>query len=74
MYEIKLDIDGMACGMCESHINDAIRNKLSIKKVKSNHRKGTSIITSEESLSQADIEKVLDGTGYRIVGYDIKEK
>ena len=73
MYEIKLDIDGMACGMCESHINDAIRNKLSIKKVKSNHRKRTSI-TSEESLSQADIEKVLDGTGYRIVGYDIKEK
>lgn len=74
MYEIKLDIDGMACGMCESHVNDAIRNKLSIKKVKSNHRKGTTLITAEEGLSQADIEKALDGTGYRIVSYEIKEK
>jgi len=26
MYETKVKIDGMMCGMCESHINDAIRN------------------------------------------------
>ena len=26
MYQITLGIDGMMCGMCESHINDAVRN------------------------------------------------
>ena len=25
MYQITLNIDGMMCGMCESHINDAVR-------------------------------------------------
>ena len=33
MYETKVKIDGMMCGMCESHINDAIRNAFSVKKV-----------------------------------------
>ena len=32
MVETKLRIDGMACGMCESHINDAIRNNFDVKK------------------------------------------
>ena len=27
MYQITLGIDGMMCGMCESHINDAVRNE-----------------------------------------------
>ena len=30
MYETKVKIDGMMCGMCESHINDAIRNAFSV--------------------------------------------
>ena len=29
MYQTTLKIDGMMCGMCESHINDTIR-KLSL--------------------------------------------
>ena len=30
MYQITLGIDGMMCGMCESHINDAVRNAFQI--------------------------------------------
>ncbi len=26
MVKTTLKIDGMMCGMCESHVNDAIRN------------------------------------------------
>ena len=40
MYETKVKIDGMMCGMCESHINDAIRNAFSVKKVSASHSKG----------------------------------
>lgn len=28
MIKTTLKIDGMACGMCESHINDAVRKSL----------------------------------------------
>ena len=39
MLKITLGIDGMMCGMCESHINDAIRRKFRVKKVTSSHTK-----------------------------------
>ena len=45
MYETKVKIDGMMCGMCESHINDAIRNAFSVKKVSASHSKGEEAIT-----------------------------
>ena len=28
MIETILKVDGMMCGMCESHVNDAVRNAL----------------------------------------------
>ena len=49
MQKITLEIDGMMCGMCESHINDAIRKAFSVKKVSSSHSKDrTEIITDDE--------------------------
>ncbi len=39
-----VDIDGMMCGMCESHINDAVRNNFKVKKVSSSHGKGRTVI------------------------------
>ena len=39
MYEIILGVEGMRCGMCEAHVNDAIRNNFKVKKVESSHDK-----------------------------------
>ena len=47
MYQITLNIDGMMCGMCESHINDAVRNAFPVKKVTSSHSRGETVILSE---------------------------
>lgn len=33
MLKITLRIEGMACGMCEAHVNDAVRQNFDIKKV-----------------------------------------
>ena len=46
MTETKLKIDGMMCGMCESHINDAIRRAFNVKKVTSSHSKGETVVLS----------------------------
>ena len=35
MVKTIVGIDGMMCGMCESHMNDAIRNNFKVKKVNS---------------------------------------
>ena len=50
MYKTTLKIDGMMCGMCESHINDTIRKAAAVKKVSSSHTKGEAVVITEEPL------------------------
>lgn len=67
MVKITLEIDGMACGMCESHINDTIRSKFAIKKVSSSHSKGKTEIIAENPLNSEELRKVIHETGYEIL-------
>ena len=49
MVQMTLKIDGMQCGMCESHVNDTLRAAFPLKKVSSSHSKGeTVLVTAEE--------------------------
>lgn len=41
MIKTIVKIDGMMCGMCEAHVNDAIRNHFEVKKVKVSNEKGS---------------------------------
>lgn len=69
MYQITLGIDGMMCGMCESHINDAVRNAFPVKKVSSSHGKGQTVILSETEISEAELRPVIAKTGYELTSY-----
>ena len=31
MLKITVQVDGMMCGMCESHVNDAVRKTFQVK-------------------------------------------
>lgn len=42
MYKTTLTIDGMMCPMCESHVNDAIRAAVPVRKITSSHKRGES--------------------------------
>ena len=59
MIETTVKIDGMMCSMCESHVNDAIRNHLNVKKVSASHSKGEATIISEDPISEGDIDTIL---------------
>ena len=48
-----MKVSGMACSMCEVHINDAVRGALPVKKVASSHDKGETVILSEQALDEA---------------------
>ena len=50
MVQITLKIQGMMCGMCESHINDAIRQAFPVKKVTSSHTKGETVILADQAI------------------------
>lgn len=67
MLKLTLKINGMMCGMCETHINDAIRKKFAVKKVTSSHSKNVTEIITEEDISDEEIKAVIDETGYELV-------
>ncbi len=67
MFKITLDIDGMACGMCEAHVNEAVRKVADVKKVTSSHSKGTTEILSETEIDETKLREAIEATGYRVL-------
>ena len=66
MTKTTLNITGMACNMCEAHVNDAIRENFKVKKVNSSHTKNQTEIISEEPLDEAKLKDVIAETGYEV--------
>ena len=67
MVQITLKIDGMMCGMCESHVNDAVRRAFPVKKVASSHTNGQTIILSDGEIDLEKLRAVIDATGYTVL-------
>ena len=66
MIETIVKVDGMMCGMCESHVNEAVRKAFpEAKKVTSSQAKGQTVIHSEQPL---DEQKLRDAIGYEVKG------
>ena len=68
MIETILKVDGMACGMCESHINDTVRNRFPVQKVTSSHTKGETVIVSEQPVDVEALKAAIAETGYTVTG------
>lgn len=75
MNKTILKIDGMMCGMCESHLNDAVRGvfereNCKLRKVRSSHKKGECEITSLSPIDETMLEKLknaIEQTGYKVL-------
>lgn len=66
MTRYVLQIDGMQCGMCESHINDVVRREFKVKSVNSSHSKNITEIISPEPLDEVRLENLIHNTGYEL--------
>ena len=64
MIQTTVKVSGMACSMCEAHINDAIRGAFPVEKVTSSHSKGETVILSKETLDENALRAAIDATGY----------
>lgn len=73
MKQTTAEIDGMMCSMCESHVNDAVRKSLAVKKVTSSHKKGQTVILSEEGVTKEQLESALEGTGYKVLSVSTED-
>ena len=73
LKEISLEIEGMACPMCEAHMNDAIRKLYpDAKKVKSSHKKGLTTFLYDEIPDEEKLTAVVEETGYELKSMTVK--
>ena len=64
MIKLTVGIEGMACGMCEAHINEALRNAFSVKKVTSSHTKKQTVIIAKKDIPEQELKDAIAKTGY----------
>ena len=65
MFKTTVKIDGMMCGMCEAHINDAIRKAVpNAKKIRSSHKKGETSFLAEAKTNEQVIKRIITEAGY----------
>lgn len=68
MIKIILEVEGMHCGMCETHVNDVVRRIDGVKKVKSSHVKGLTEVIAEDGVNAALIKEAIAKQGYSVGG------
>ena len=71
MVRTTVGIEGMACGMCEAHINDTIRAKFRVKKVTSSRRKKETVILSENAPDEAALREAIAAIGYTVISFTV---
>ena len=60
----------MMCGMCEAHINDAVRLAFNPKKVTSSRKNGETVVITAQPLDGAKLAEVIKNTGYDLKGIE----
>ena len=64
MIRTTVKVSGMVCGMCETHVNDAVRAAFAVKKVNSSRSKGETVIESEHRIDPERLKQAINATGY----------
>lgn len=64
MKEITIEVEGMRCGMCESHVNDAVRKACEVKKVNSSRHKKQTVIIAEDDFDANVAVRAIAEQGY----------
>lgn len=68
MTKTVLSVEGMMCGMCEKHLNEAIEKAFDVKKVTSSHLNKETEILSDAPLDEALLRTTVDAAGYTLNG------
>lgn len=66
MVKLVIEVEGMHCGMCESHVNDVVRRVEGVKKVKSSHAKGRTEVIAEDGTDLGLIKDEISKQGYGV--------
>ena len=70
MIRMTIKVEGMACSMCEAHVNEAIRKAIPVKKVTSSHKKGETQLILENPVDEQVVKQAIESIGYRVISVE----
>ena len=73
MVKVVAKVEGMACGMCEAHVNEAVKKAFEVKEVTSSHKDNVTEIIAEEPIDEAKVKEVIEAEGYTVLGVSTEE-
>ena len=73
MVKVVAKVEGMACGMCEAHVNESIKKAFVVKEVTSSHKDNVTEIIAEAELDEAKVKEVIEAEGYTVLGVTTEE-
>ena len=73
MVKVVAKVEGMACGMCEAHVNEAVKKAFDVKEVTSSHKNNVTEIIAESNLDESKVKEVIEAEGYTVLGVTTEE-
>ena len=67
MLKITAKVEGLKCPNCERHVNEAIKEAFSIKKVTASHTDKEIFIISKEDIDNDKLTAVVAEAGYEVM-------
>ncbi len=67
MFKTVVGVEGMACGHCEKHLCDAVREKFSVKNVTASHEKKECEIISENEPDETKVREAVESCGFKFL-------
>ena len=68
MVKVTVNVEGMMCGHCEAHVNEAIKKALGVEDVVSSHESNTTVFTAPERVDEDKIRATIKEAGYEVTG------
>lgn len=66
MWRYTIQVTGMVCSMCESHVNDAVRRAFPVKRVTSSRGKNETVVLAGQALDEAALRAAISAAGYDV--------
>lgn len=60
-----ITVEGMMCGMCEAHVNDALRKVPGVRKASSSRARKQAVVECDETVSDEMLLEAIQATGYQ---------
>ncbi len=67
MIKTVVNIEGMMCGMCEKHVNNAISRAIVTENISSSHKSGETEIISETAPDETKLRETVEKAGYKVI-------